>query len=556
MLFNFQLSTFNFQLSTFNFQLLELYRRLKAPVLKGMIYLLLFAYIFIVARLLGHKEVGVLLAALFFIIVARYKWVFNLSLLVVAVFSTVLSPCMVYGKVSSDLFLNALVADNRHVLEFITTLPIRLFAGVAFVWIAAAILMRRRSHFVVWNKINRIVLLVFAGHLLLLKPVKIYAAQYFKGANEGFSLADFVYKSDNFLLRDTVNLHAAYQEAMEELAKQQRILNARSDWQPKVVDSEFDTYLVVVGESARRDALHSYGFEIANTPFLSSVPKIQFNNYISVGGHTVVSLSNQLVLNYRNNGNVGNNVLSLANSAGFETYWLSNQYEVGVQDSIVAGIGKKSTHYHFLHKANAKNVVQDDTLLLPHIEQALNNKGEAKKVIFVHLYGSHMSFCGRTKEQYDVFHVNKKLSCYVQSIKQTDSLLQAIHQLLEQHRKENHRQWAMVYFSDHGLASNKAEQTILHGDRHKTNYEVPFVVLNSQMTETTYINAQRSALNFFDFFAAWTGIQDDLLPNQCNFISEEPCADSHKVVHNNSEMADYFNLKDEEVNYFRSNMSG
>jgi len=547
MLSNTQHPTPNTQHPTPNTQHQKLYRYM----LRCAIYLLLFGYMFVVARLLGHKEVGVLVVALFFIVVARYKLVFNLSLLIVAVFATALSPCMVYGKISSDLFLNALVADNVHVLEFVTTLPVKLFASVAFVWIAACILIKVRKHFAVQTKVGRVLLLVFVGQLLLFKPVKIYAGPYFKGSDERFSLIDVVYNSDNFLLRDAVNIHAAYQGAMDELAKQAKILKAKPDWQPTMVSNEFDTYLVVIGESARRDALHSYGFKIANTPFLSGTPRIQFNNYISVGGHTVTSLSNKLVLDYRNNGNVGNDIVSLANLAGFETYWLSNQYEVGVHDSIVGGIGKKAKNYYFLHAANAKNVVQDDALLLPHINKALNKKGKNKKVIFVHLYGSHMSFCGRTGDKYDVFHINKKLSCYVQSIKQTDDLLKSIYQLLEQNKQETGKKWALVYFSDHGLSVNQEEQTILHGEKCKANYEVPFVVLNSQLTEAVYINARRSALNFFDFFAGWTGIKDDLLPNKCNFISEEPCADSHIVIHHGNEEVDYFELKDEEVNFFR-----
>jgi len=59
-------------------------------------------------------------------------------------------------------------------------------------------------------------------------------------------------------------------------------------------------------------------------------------------------------------------------------------------------------------------------------------------------------------------------------------------------------------------------------------------------------------LNFFDFFSDWTGIKDDLLPNECNFISEEPCHNSHTVVRHNNEEMDYFKLKDEKVNFFRS----
>jgi len=94
----------------------------------------------------------------------------------------------------------------------------------------------------------------------------------------------------------------------------------------------------------------------------------------------------------------------------------------------------------------------------------------------------------------------------------------------------------MVYFSDHGLAANAAGKTILHGQKHKANYEVPFIILNSKLTEITFIDASRSGLNFSDFFANWTGIEDKLIPDSCHFISEEICPNSKVVIHGNKEV--------------------
>jgi len=513
-------------------------------------WFLLFSYMFIIARLLGHKDGNFVFVALFFVVVSEYALVFALGLAGVALFATLFSPCMVYGKINSSLFLNALVADSTHVLEFIATLPARLFFSVSFVWLSIVALIRLRHFFLLGKKASRALLLLFFGHLLLFRPVGVYAQNHIKNKNEKFALMDVFYDSKNFLLRDALNIGLAYAEAVAELDKQERILNAGTDWNPQVNRSEFDDYVVVIGESARRDALHGYGFKIENTPFLTAVPKVQFTDYISAGGHTVVSLSNTFVLDYRLGGNPGNNVVDLANRAGFKTYWLSNQFEVGIYDSIVGGIGKRAGYYKFLNVANNRNALLDDFLLLPHIKKALGDKAKGQRIIFVHLYGSHMSFCGRVGDKYEVFHVNKKLSCYVQSIKQTDELLKEIHQMLQQHKEQTGREWTMVYFSDHGLAANKAEETILPGEKCKANYRVPFVVLNSRLTETRHIHARRSALNFFDFFSAWTGIQDDLLPNQCDFFSEASCPDSRTVVHDNQDV-NFSSLEKEEVNYFQ-----
>jgi len=513
-------------------------------------YILIFGYTLVLSILLSHRVGHSIFVALFFIVLARYKLAFNLSIIYATFLATLFSPCMVYGEISSDLVLNFLISDKSIASEFLTTLPFKLFASVIFIWISTILLVRFRGEILLKNqKIHYILVTIVLGHMFVYPPIKSYSRNEIRGKEATFGLTSFLYENANFLIRDTVNIRVAYQGALMELDKQARILNAKPDWNPQITKSDFDTYIVVIGESARRDALHAYGFGIENTPFLSKIPRIQFNNYIAIGGDTTTSLSNTLMLDYYKNNNFGNNIIDLAKLAGFKTYWLSDQNEVGMFDSIVSGIGKKSRSLAFLNFSGFKQALFDDTLLLPHIAQALQDENQNKKVIFVHSYGSHIPFCKRTQEQYDKFHINKKLSCYVQSIKQTDDLLRSIYQLLEQHKQQNGKEWAVAYFSDHGLAANTAGKTILHGQKHKANYEVPFIILNSKLTETTFIDAPRSGLNFFDFFANWTGIEDELIPKSCHFISEEICPNSTVVIHGNKEV-DFYSLGEEEINYF------
>jgi len=528
------------------------YKNTNNRTLCYVIYILIFGYAFVISRLLSHGGMHFIFVALFFIILARYKFVFNSFLVYSTLLVTLFSPCMVYGEINSDLVLNFLIADKSITSEFITTLPVKLFASIIFIFIATFALIKSRDYISVKNKTAYYILLaIVISHIFIYPPIKAYSKNVMRDKGETFHLTDLLYKNANFLIRDTIGIRIAYKSALSELDKQARALNAKPDWNPQTTQTDFDTYVVVIGESAQRDALHAYDFTIENTPFLSAIPRIQFNNYIAIGGDTVTSLSNTLVLNYHENGNIGNNIVDLAKLAGFKTYWLSDQNEVGMFDSIVSGIGKKAHHTHFLNFSNSKETIFDDTLLLPHIVQALQDKSEDKKVIFVHLYGSHMPFCNRTQGKYDEFYVNKKLSCYVQSIKQTDDLLKQIYHLLQQNKQQSQKEWAMVYFSDHGLAANSVEKTILHGQKYKANYEVPFSILHSKLTETIFINAQRSGPNFFDFFATWTGIKDDLIANQCNFISEEACPNSHYVIRHNNTQVDFFDLEDEKINYFK-----
>lgn len=56
------------------------------------------------------------------------------------------------------------------------------------------------------------------------------------------------------------------------------------------VKPKYHTYVVVIGESARRDALGAFGGHWDNTPFASSVNGTLFTDYVAASGSTQKSL--------------------------------------------------------------------------------------------------------------------------------------------------------------------------------------------------------------------------------------------------------------------------
>jgi len=100
------------------------------------------------------------------------------------------------------------------------------------------------------------------------------------------------------------------------------------------------------------------------------------------------------------------------------------------------------------------------------------------------------------------------------------------------------------------IKNYKNASDIYHYALHKTSYEVPFVILNSKLTATKFIDVPRNGLSFLDFFAQWTGIKDELLLNNCNFVSEDVCPDSSKTIIYSNEL-NYLYLENEPHNYFK-----
>ena len=55
-------------------------------------------------------------------------------------------------------------------------------------------------------------------------------------------------------------------------------------------NSRYDDYVIVLGESARKDYHHAYGYPIENTPFMSSAKGTLIDGFRSAGTNTVASL--------------------------------------------------------------------------------------------------------------------------------------------------------------------------------------------------------------------------------------------------------------------------
>ena len=98
----------------------------------------------------------------------------------------------------------------------------------------------------------------------------------------------------------------------------------------------------------RRDALGAFGGHWDNTPFASSVNGTLFTDYVAASGSTQKSLG--LTLNRVVDGKpqFQDNFVTLANRAGFQTWWFSNQGQIGEYDTAIASIAKRADEVQFL----------------------------------------------------------------------------------------------------------------------------------------------------------------------------------------------------------------
>ena len=417
-----------------------------------------------------------------------------------------------YGAPNFNSILSLYSSNPGEAGEILRVFPLWYYlVSLGILGFALLLLKRPVRLFPRWSGHHSSLLTVFLV-ISLVVPLKVfYTEGTFSLLNASYPVFRFV--KDITLINMTVN---AEHQRMQDLATLQ------DNWHVIVVKPAHQVYVVVIGESVRRDAMGAFGGQWDNSPFVSHVNGVLFQNYLSAASSTQQSLGLTLTLVGKDEQpQYQNNIVTLAKRAGFHTYWFSNQGQLGNYDTAIASIAKRADNVHFLKNGNFFSQDTQDTDLLKFTNDALSENSEAPKLIVYHLMGSHPKACERTHHQYATFVNNEEVSCYLHSITQTDSFLASLHQQLQNSGKD----FSMIYFSDHGLAFNERgsqSEYLSHNDQYQQNYQVPMFITSSGDTHQRVIKTVRSANDFMSLFAEWSGIRSREVVPKYHFISEQP----------------------------------
>ena len=416
-----------------------------------------------------------------------------------------------YGSPNFNTLLALHSTNMEESTEILTIFPWYSYVVGIFIFALGVIAIRRQpGEKKSWGKIE-ILCLVFSVAVAFVAPIQnIPWDGKLRLTNIGYPVFRFV--------KDVV---VNNKEVLDEQARMAELSNMKDTWNVLAVKPKYHTYVVVIGESARRDAMGAFGGHWDNTPFANTVKGTLFTDYVAASGSTQKSLG--LTLNRVVDGKpqYQDNFVTLANRAGYQTWWFSNQGQIGEYDTAIASIAKRADEVQFLKNGDFeadKNT--KDEALLKMTAQVFATPRTQPQLIVLHLMGSHPQACDRTKGKYTVFVQSKETSCYLYSMTQTDSLLAKLYSQLQ----NSGDTFSLTYFSDHGLAfkeRGKEVQYLAHDDKFQQNFQVPFMVLSSDDKAHKVIKAQRSANDFLSFFSQWTGIKAAEIVPRYRFISEQ-----------------------------------
>lgn len=351
---------------------------------------------------------------------------------------------------------------------FIVTMAILISAGLLFARLTTYPLNRKR---------NRTAIILAALACLFAWCKGFHNPVYHRNQLLPYRVVDAAYE-----------YHLAKQELLR--MKQEHTIPEFTSIRSRHSEKHPQTYVIVIGESANRNHLEWYGYQRETSPYTKQLPQPYiFKNILSPHSLTLQSL--RKVLTFAHDDKVAEgirrgSIVNIFNSAGFKTFWFSNQLSRGKNDNLIGIIGSDANEAHFINDNNdylttiTKGITYDEKLL-PLIRQALDDPAP-RKVIFVHLMGSHSPYDWRipAAEKHFSLHPSEPLQKFVDNyddtVRYTDKILAQILTPLLKTPGDAY----LLYFSDHGEdISASPDSCRCHiGDEYATPpmYEIPLLL--------------------------------------------------------------------------------
>ncbi|EHJ8032566.1 phosphoethanolamine transferase [Escherichia coli] len=379
--------------------------------------------------------------------------------------------------------------------------------------------------------------------LIVISGSLFYACQFaYKDAKNKKAFSPYILASRFATYTPFFNLNY-FALAAKEHQRLLSIANTVPYFQLSVRDTGIDTYVLIVGESVRVDNMSLYGYTRSTTPQVEAQRKQikLFNQAISGAPYTALSVPLSLTADSVLSHDIHNypdNIINMANQAGFQTFWLSSQSAFRQNGTAVTSIAMRAMETVYVRGF--------DELLLPHLSQALQQNTQQKKLIVLHLNGSHEPACSAYPQSSAVFQPqDDQDACYDNSIHYTDSLLGQVFELLKDRRA------SVMYFADHGLERDPTKKNVyFHGGREASQqaYHVPMFiwyspVLGDGVDRTTENNIFSTAYNNY-LINAWMGVTKPEQPQTLEEVIAHYKGDS-RVVDANHDVFDYVMLRKE-----------
>jgi heptose-I-phosphate ethanolaminephosphotransferase len=310
--------------------------------------------------------------------------------------------------------------------------------------------------------------------------------------------------------------------------------------------------IIIIGESLNRNMMSLYGYPKNTTPNLLALSKeaklgklFYFDNVISPEATTVPALK-KILTNINNENNIpftqAVSLVDLYKKAGFETFWISNQAQLGKNDTPNAVISASADHVYFASNHNSikeENIASGnyyDEDLLPVFNQFSKEQKQDKQIYFIHLMGSHWFYGQRYPPAFNIFKTDKMddLNSYLNTVLYNDMIVSSLIKMAQEKGFDE-----VCYFSDHGEdMKNQHNQEKYTKEMSviplmfylSNNYLSTHPDLEKQLIKNKHTPAMTD--NLFHVLQNVSGFSSSLYKGQDSFLSDEYIIKKRSVVDN------------------------
>jgi heptose-I-phosphate ethanolaminephosphotransferase len=295
------------------------------------------------------------------------------------------------------------------------------------------------------------------------------------------------------------------------------------------------TVVIVIGESTTRVHMGLYGYHRDTNPKLGAIKNelTIFNNVFSSRPTTIESLEQVLTFADQRQPDLYKtkpSLIAMMKQAGYKTYWITNQQTLTKRNTMLTTFAKQADEQVFLNHARSQNSYSfDEKVLAPFADKLL--KSDEKKLIIVHLLGTHMKYAYRYPASYNFYEDDKGLLAtlsqdktqvineYDNAIRYNDHIVYELIQRLKKSDQTNQHS-LLFYFSDHGEDVYDSKPNDFKGRNEAAPtypmYAIPFIVWHSanwpsasKLDDPKILNRQYDNADFIYTFSDLLGLTYD-----------------------------------------------
>ncbi len=413
--------------------------------------------------------------------------------LIFLVHTAVLSISWLFFDSSIDSFfiIQAIANTTTHeLLEFITHHLVNILFAIIFLIALLAVYYYTLIKWFDINAFNQFKTLksykVLLGVFIVL-VVAAYAIKPSRNNSPFFYWANYHKKIQKF--QQEIKEHRTWQNNW--------ILHAKNNFS-HLKHTDNQTHVLVISESITSENLGVCGYPRETTPYIAkNLDELTvFCQAYSAYPTTIDSIKSMLTDMpadyYTHKSDIKNNLLAYAHTAGFKTFWLSNQ-----DDAYLSSLfGSFANVSIYNNRLSGRSSFSKDEELLPYFKEALNDTAD-KKLIILHLIGAHPNYSARYPQKFNHFPDGKTDTAIDNHFKTHDfSLLTqkqrnhydnailyqdwVFYQIFSTLKNTPAKHTSLTFISDHGNEVGHTKDYAGHNPSTETGYKVPIVIWQNQ----------------------------------------------------------------------------